>query len=133
MGEERTLGGDAAGAMRVRLQGDLRAAMKAREQRRVTLLRTLIAAIDNAEAVAAPVNESGPARLTGGSRYVATGPAGESEVPRRMLSAAEVDAVLAAEQAGRREAAAQMRGGGRPVEAEALEADAEAIGPYREP
>ena len=45
---------DAAEAMRQRLQSDLRSAIKARAVRDVTVLRQLIAAIDNAGAVPLP-------------------------------------------------------------------------------
>lgn len=117
-------------AMRSRLQGDLREAMKQRDQRRTALLRTLIAAIDNAESVGV-AEAKGASRLTGGSQYVVTGLTRESEVPRRLLGVDEIDAVLAAEQTSRIEAAGEMRRGGRTQEALVLEADAASIAPYR--
>lgn len=84
-----------AAALRSLLRADLVAAMKARRTEAVTALRTAIAVIDNAEAVEAPAQAASHA----GSEHVAgarTG-VGSTEAERRVLSLAEVRALLRAQ------------------------------------
>ncbi len=77
--------------LRAALRRDLTAAMKARDPDAVAVLRTAIAAIDNAEAVAAP--GTAPAAT---SVHVAGARAGlgAAEVPRRQLAGDELRAIL---------------------------------------
>ncbi len=67
--------------IRDRLKADLARALKARQTATVTTLRTLLAAIDNAEAV--PL-AAAPAPVNGRSH----------DVPRRELSAVDIQAIL---------------------------------------
>ena len=84
-------GTDAAETMRARLQGDLRKAMKARAAQEVAVLRALIALIDNAGAV--PLPEAA---------------ARQTEVERRRLTSAEVQALLVRERDVRQASAAEF-------------------------
>lgn len=104
------------------LRADLKAAMRERRREHAALLRTLIAAIDNAEAV-----QASAAQMSEGFRQLGD-PSGE--VARRVLTQAEVAAVLEAEAQGRLVAAGQYRAGGNMGEALRLEAEAEAISAY---
>jgi uncharacterized protein YqeY len=114
---------DAGDAIRERLKTDLRAAMKARDMLARDVLRALIAAIDNAGAVAFKETQArDPLRLRGRSQYVVTG-AGQTEAARKPLSKHDVSALFereaveraaAAEDAGRHgktEAARTLRDG----------------------
>ena len=76
-----------ATALKLRLRADLKAAMHARSADEVRLLRTLIAALDNAEAVAEP------SRAFGSRKF--GDPSGE--VARREIDARALDALLLAE------------------------------------
>jgi uncharacterized protein len=80
-----------ADVLRAALRRDLTGAMRAREAGTVAALRAAIAAIDNAEAVAAP-EESAPAA----SAHVAgaRSGAGSAEAERRRLDGSEVAAIL---------------------------------------
>ena len=80
-----------AAALRATLRRDLTAAMKARDSDAVAVLRTAIAAIDNAEAVAAP-RAAPPAT----SAHIAGARAGlgAAEAPRRQLTGDEIHAIL---------------------------------------
>lgn len=123
---------DAAGDLRGRLRGDLRAAMKAREALETGLLRRLIALIDNAEAVALTPAQATSVSLAGGaSQWVATGAAfGAAEVPRKVLSAADLAALFSAE-AGRVAATvAELDRVGRPREADLARAEAAVLARY---
>ncbi|BBY19095.1 GatB/YqeY domain-containing protein [Mycolicibacterium litorale] len=78
-------------AFRERLRHDLRAAMKERRREAVSALRTLIAAIDNAEA-ARP--GTGSPRSAGGVIAQSSPGVGSTEVPRRLLTAEDVRAIV---------------------------------------
>jgi hypothetical protein len=80
-----------AETLRATLRRDLTAAMKARDTDAVAALRTAIAAIDNAEAVAAP--EAAPAAT---SAHIAGARAGlgAAEAARRQLTGDELRAML---------------------------------------
>lgn len=93
---------DAATAMKQRIRGDLRLAMRDRRTAEVEVLRCLLGALDQAEAV--PV--------TGGS--AAGVPFGEAEAARKRLSADDVRAVILAEREEIRTVAAELTRRGRP-------------------
>jgi len=104
------------------LRADLRLAMRGRDSSMVATLRTLLAAVENAQAV--PVGALH-------ERYVVRefGDAA-TEVPRRRLSCEELHALLAQEIASRRTAAEQYRQAGREEQAEALLREAETVAGY---
>lgn len=89
------------------MRADLVAAIKGRRAEEISLLRSLLAAIDNAEAPA----------LGSRSRPV---PGGPSEIERLILTAAELQAVLHAEIRARELAAAELASLGQEERAEAL-------------
>jgi uncharacterized protein YqeY len=93
---------DAAETTRQRLQQDLRLAMKRRQTCDVTVLRDLIAAIDNAGAVAQPSGEQPR----------------QSEVERRRLDSDGVQGILRREYETRQRAASEFARLGRIVESE---------------
>ncbi|KMO74384.1 hypothetical protein BST22_15385 [Mycolicibacterium chubuense] len=79
------------GQFREQLRRDLRRALVARDQDRISALRTLIAAVDNAEAV--PVNDDA-LRWTDGPIAGSASGVRSTEVPRRQLAMTDVHAVL---------------------------------------
>lgn len=93
-----------ASALRAVLRADLEAALRARQAETVALLRTLIAAIDNAEAVAV----TDTAAVTS-STHIAGAQAGvgATEAARRVLSASDLRALLQ-EQIDERSSAADL-------------------------
>jgi len=96
---------DFAEAFRARLRADLKNAMQQRLAVETTVIRSLIAAIDNAQAVAVgDFHEKFVMRAFGDKA---------AEVPRRALSKGDVDALLAREIAERREAMEQYQAHGR--------------------
>lgn len=100
-----TSSGSPAEAMKARLRGDLKAAMQANRALETGVLRGLIAALDNAEAV--PVGDAH-------DRYAAKmfGD-GSAETPRRDLNEADVQALLEREVATRLDAAQDVEGLGQ--------------------
>jgi uncharacterized protein YqeY len=92
---------DYAEAFKLQLRADLKTAMPQRRAAETSAIRSLIAAVDNAQAVAV-----GDLHKT----YVVRefGDRG-SEVPRRVLSKDDVDALLAGEIADRRKAIEQYQ------------------------
>lgn len=107
-------------ALKERLRADLKAALRARSTGEVRLLRTLIAALDNAEAVA------------GESKYVPRAfgdPSGERA--RLELDDAAVSRLLAAEAEARLAAAADYERHDAAEEAARLRAEAAAIARYQ--
>jgi uncharacterized protein YqeY len=112
-----------ATVLKERLRADLKAAMQARAADEVRVLRVLIAALDNAEAVPSAAAPYSP-RAFGD-------PSGE--VSRLDLDAAAVDALLADEMAARLTAATDYRSHGRNDEAARLEAEAAVVERYRTP
>src|SRR5690242_18768337 len=78
--------GSAATVMKLRLRDDLRAAMAGKRSAEVAVLRTLLGALDQAEAVAAVARGRGYASLKFGDPAV--------EVPRKALSPEDVRAVI---------------------------------------
>jgi len=135
--------GDAAPALRERLRADIKAAMQARDAAATRLLRALLAAIDNAQAV--PLipggGEAGTAGAVGEAIRCDEAPAaqaqrvapGAGEVPRLALTEAALQAVLAAEIAEREGAADAIARHGRPDEAARLWAEAQTVRRYLTP
>ena len=109
-----------AAALKDRLRADLKAAMRARATDEVRLLRTLVAAFDNAEAV------------PGETRYVprSFGDPG-AEVARLELDDEAVGRLLATEAETRLAAAADYERHGRAEEAQRLRSEAGLIDRYR--
>lgn len=99
-------------SVRNRMKTDLRQAMKERDMATVATLRTMLAALDNAEAVPVEVNAS--------FQWM---PGQHSDVPRKALSEEEFLQILRKEAVGRRTAIATYEGLGRIEEAERLRAE----------
>lgn len=111
----------AAENLKGRLRQDIKAAMQARQAPEVNLLRVILAAVDNAEAVPA---------ATGPQTHAASFADGSAETARRDLSAVELDALLENEIAARLAAATDYERLGRPDEAARLRAEAETVRSY---
>jgi uncharacterized protein YqeY len=111
--------------LRQRLREALPAAMKAGDRVAVAALRSALAAIDNAEAVdsTAAANE----RLGIGQLPVGVGAA---EVPRRILTSAEMEHIVRAEVAEREAAARDYVRADRPERAERLRREAGVLSRY---
>jgi uncharacterized protein YqeY len=103
-----------------RLRADLKTAMRERNTGEVAVIRTLIAAIDNAEAVPVDGLEE---RLRQREDI--------GEVARREMDAAALDAVLAREIESRLAAADDYERHGRGDDAARLREEAELIARYR--
>lgn len=101
---------DAGNEMKLRLRTDLRGALKGGRGSEVRLIRALLAAIDNAEAVPLPAEPAIHGRST--------------EVERLFLSGARVRAVLLAEIREREEAAEIFERHGETERAAPLRAEA---------
>ncbi|GAB2814238.1 hypothetical protein GCM10027176_18520 [Actinoallomurus bryophytorum] len=108
--------------LRRRLRDALVAAMKERDRVAVSVLRSTLAAIDNAEAVDA----TAPA---GGSSAIESSPVGVgvAEVERRALSDDDIVQIVRAEAADREAAALDYDRAGRQERAEALRAEAKVL------
>ncbi|SFX97401.1 hypothetical protein SAMN04244548_02385 [Paracoccus pantotrophus] len=113
---------DAGHDMKTRMRADLRAAMKEGRGSDAKLIRTLIAAIDNAEAP--------PARGGSGAAEQHRFLSGSAEVERLSLDAERVRAILLAEIKEREQAAAEMDRLGRPDRADAIRAEARLAAGY---
>jgi uncharacterized protein len=109
-------------SLRPRLRTALVAAMKERDRVAVTVLRSTLAAIDNAEAVDAT-------SAAGGSSAIESSPVGigVADVERRALSDEDIAQIVRAEMADREAAAADYDRAGRPERAEALRAEAQVL------
>ncbi|MBV1686893.1 GatB/YqeY domain-containing protein [Novosphingobium sp. G106] len=114
--------GRAADNLKTRLRSDLRAAMLARDTKQAAVLRVLLAAIDNAEAVAIEERPQSLQRLDFAE--------GAAEVSRRVLGEDEVAAILTEEISARRLAADQMAALGRADRAGELNAEADVVARY---
>jgi len=116
--------------VRERLRQALRAAMKARDTVAVSALRSVLAAIANAEAVPPPaVPPDGSAPAVTGNQYVAGSTAGvaATEAGRRELTGGEVAGIVRAEAAERRAAARQYHAAGQAEQAGRLLREAQVI------
>ncbi|MGV3554736.1 MAG: GatB/YqeY domain-containing protein [Croceibacterium sp.] len=105
-----------AAAFRERLRDDLKAAMRARNEGEVRVLRALGAAIDNAQAV--QLGDEALRRFS------------ESEIARRELTNDDIAELLAREHSERLEAAAEFERLGQAAEAERLRGEAAAVARY---
>lgn len=110
-----------ASALKERLRADLKDAMQGKRAEDVALLRKLIAALDNAEAV--PTEGYRPRAVDGSS----------GEVARRELDGAELDSLLMSEIAERQTAAAEFERHGRVGEAARLRGEAALVSRYLGP
>jgi uncharacterized protein YqeY len=113
---------DAASELKTRLRADLREAMKARNTLEARVIRSLVAALDNAEAPA--VTESQP----GSVRHQFA--AGSAEVERLLLDGPQVRDVVRAESEERERAAAEFDRLGLPDRAAELREEAEVVRRY---
>jgi uncharacterized protein YqeY len=116
--------------VRERLQQALRAAMKARDTVAVSALRSVLAAIANAEAVPPPsVPPDGSAPAVTGNQYVAGSTAGlaATEAGRRELTSDEITGIVLAEIAERQAAARQYHAAGQAEQAGRLLREAQVI------
>lgn len=114
--------------LRVRLRRDLRAAMKAQRREEMAALRSLIAAVDNAESVEPSPQ---PPRTTGA--YVAGSPHGlrAADAARRSLSERDVQRIIESELWERDAQAERLELLGRTEEASRLRSEAEVILRYQ--
>lgn len=113
---------DAGHDMKARMRADLRVAMKEGRGGDARLIRSLIAAIDNAEAP--------PARSGSGAAEQHRFLSGSAEVERLSLDAERVRAILLAEIEERELAAAEMDRLARPDRADAIRAEARLAANY---
>lgn len=105
--------------MRQRLRSALTAAMRRRDRVAVSALRSGLAAIDNAEAVDRPADVNGSLAI----EQIAVG-LGANEVGRRLLTEAEMAAIVGAEATDRDAAAGDYDRLGQPDRAAQLRAEA---------
>lgn len=112
--------------MRATMRADLKTALKARDKVTVATLRTALAAIDNAEAVAAVEPDAVGSQHIGG----AVVGVGAAEVARRELSPEDIRDIVAAEVAEREATVAQYRRIGQDERAEALLAEVAVLNRY---
>ena len=106
-----------------RLQAALRLALKQRDTTAISVLRSALAAIGNAEALPAPAAQSG------GGQYVAGSIAGlgAAEASRHVLTEAEIARIVRTEIAERRAAAARYEQAGHADRADRLRREADAL------
>jgi uncharacterized protein len=104
--------------VRDRLRQALRDAMRERDRVAVAVLRSTLAAIDNAEAVDAGAPTAGQSVRIG---------LGAAEVERRSLTTAQMETIVRAEVADRQGAARDYERAGRREHAERLRAEAELL------
>jgi hypothetical protein len=114
-------------ALRDALRRDLASAMKAREPDAVSALRTVIAAIDNAEAV--PALGEGPATTSGHIAGARAG-LGAAEAARRDLTGTQQQAILRDQIAGYTTEADQYEALGQPDAARRLRDQARLLTGY---
>lgn len=105
-------------SLRERMQADLVLAIKAGDRTRVSVLRTALAALANAEAVVDPHQSSTPAAF------------GTTEVPRRELDEAEVRRVLTEELDELRSTGDELRRRQRSTDADDLDAKRAILATY---
>ena len=111
-----------AAPLRDRLRAALPPAMKARDEPTVAALRSALAALDNAEAVAPPPAPALPGVIAG-----AVAGLGAGEAARLELTEDRVAEIVGAEVADRRAAAADYARAGRDERAARLTAEADAL------
>lgn len=121
--------------MRTSLHRDLTTALKARDRVAVAALRSALAAIENAEAVAADPAAGTGGRAVAGNAHVAgaaDGP-GAGDVERRLLTGADLHAIVQGEVRERSAAAQQYDRIGRHDLAGRLRSEAEVLSRYLHP
>ncbi|MDX2009520.1 MAG: hypothetical protein SFW67_04990 [Myxococcaceae bacterium] len=111
-----------AQAWKAAVRERLKAAMKARSDADRSLWRQVLALIENAEAVEAPLVTQESSVIAGSRAGL-----GASEAARRALSADEVRSLLRADIAERRNAAPELERVGQETEATLLRTQAEAV------
>jgi uncharacterized protein YqeY len=104
---------------REQMQADLMTALRGRDRAAVSVLRTTLAALANAEAV--DMSPAGPTPVPAGLF---------ADVERRLLSDGDVHAIVARERDELRSAAAEFDRLGRPFEAAHCRAQAALLAPY---
>lgn len=109
--------------LREQMKTDLRSAMKARATEDVVTLRSVLAAIDNAEAVPVAPTSSSVAPVIGRS----------ADVPRKVLSADDIRQLVQHEVDERRHASATYAQLGQAAEAERLQRAADLLAAYLAP
>jgi len=113
---------DAAATLKARLRDDLKTAMRTRNALDIAVLRVIIAALDNAQAVPLP---------EGRQRYVVREFGdGSAEAPRLRLAEEDVRNLLIQEVRDREDAAAQFEDLGRADRAAALRLEAAIVSRY---
>lgn len=116
---------DAPTITKARIRGDLTAAMKARNNAETRLLRALLAALDNAEAVSVGTSHDRyQVKMFGDSSV---------EVPRRVLSEADIRDLMLRETAEREAAAREFEGLEQKNEADRLRQEISLIARYLQP
>ncbi len=112
-----------ADTLKARIRADLTSALKVRDSAQASLLRVLLAALDNAEAVPIGAAHARYQERAFGDPSV--------EVPRMILSAEAVAGIIAKEQAEREAVAADFERLGRPDDAVRLRQEASWVAQYR--
>lgn len=117
--------------MRASLRDELKAALEARDHIAIAALRSALAAIDNAEAVAA----HHPVTGTAGNEHVAGSAigVGAAEAERRHLTEADLRSIVENEVRERSVAAKEYDQAGRGDLAERLRAEAEVLSRHSRP
>lgn len=115
--------------LQTRLREDLRTALRARDRATAGVLRTVLAAIANAEAQPAPVLVSEAGGGDGPIARAALG-VGAAEVARKELTEDDVRTVVAAERDERLHAADELAAHGREVPAAQLRHEAALLDRY---
>lgn len=117
-----------ASIVREQLRRDLAAAIKARDRITMSALRSALSALDNAEATEGDLSKAGQSA----SEHIAGAAVGigTTEVPRRTLTDAHVEAILRREVAERLHAAGETELSGRPDGADRLRAEARVLSRY---
>ncbi|HSK54098.1 MAG TPA: hypothetical protein VK908_02475 [Jiangellales bacterium] len=110
-----------------RLRAGLRAALKARDRSAATVLRSVLADIDNAGAVAAP---DGPTGVSSPHVAGAVAGLGGAEATRRHLDGSAVAALVRAEVETRRESADAYDAVGQSERAAVLRTEADTLTSY---
>jgi hypothetical protein len=116
--------------LRTRLRGDLRAAMKGQRRDEMAALRTLIAAIDNAESVedASPLPQPSSEHVAGALPGL-----GAADAARRSLSERDLQRIIEAELWERDAQAEKLTRLGRADDASRLRIEAAVIARYQTP
>jgi uncharacterized protein len=119
--------------LRAQLRRDLRAAMKAQRRDEMAALRTLIAAIDNAESVEDPAPAT-PAAPASGAPVAGSLPGlGTADAARRELSERDLQRIIESELWERDAQAERLELLGRAGDASRLRAEAKMIARYQGP